>query len=123
MKRKQNILGKCPIKARSKYRFLSGLFLLFCSKVTVYASDGGNKIANSTAGKGTINLFNDASAYLLIISPIVGAVLALYFLIRKNAADEQDQKQWNKRLIITGICVVGAVLTTGTINVVTSYYQ
>jgi heme/copper-type cytochrome/quinol oxidase subunit 3 len=82
----------------------------------------GNKIQDSAAGKGLVNLFNDASAFLLILSAIFGALCALYFFIRKNGADEQDQKKWNTRLMVTGICVVGAVLVTSTINLITGYF-
>ncbi|BCJ93534.1 hypothetical protein acsn021_11030 [Anaerocolumna cellulosilytica] len=119
--KKLNKISRCMLKGKDKIRFLGILFFLFCSKTTVLADDD-NKIANSKFGTGFINLANDASAFLLVASPIVGGVCALYFLIRKNAADEQDQKKWNQRLIITGICVIGAVLVTGTINVVTSYF-
>lgn len=83
----------------------------------------GSAIATSKFGTGTQNIFTDLSTYLLILSPIIGAVLGVYFFIRKSAADEQDQKQWNKRLITTGICVVGAVLVSSMIKVITGYYE
>jgi heme/copper-type cytochrome/quinol oxidase subunit 2 len=106
-------------KIKSKIITLALLFFLFVNSSTVYAA---NKIESSAFGLGLKNLLNDASAYLLVLSPIAGGLLGIYFFIRKNAADEQDQKQWNKRLIITGICVVGAVLVSGTINVITGYF-
>ena len=81
-----------------------------------------NKIADSAAGKGIVNLVNDASAFLLLISVGVSGLCGLYFFIRKTAADEQDQKKWNNRLIITAYCAVGAVLVTSTINLLTSYF-
>jgi len=133
--KKLNKISRYMLKGKDKVRVLMALAFLFYSKATVLATPtpkpttapnatpgGGNKIASSKFGTGFINLANDASAFLLIASPIIGGVCALYFLIRKNAADEQDQKKWNSRLIITGFCVVGAVLVTGTINVVTSYF-
>lgn len=87
------------------------------------AAPSGNSIQSSTIGKGLVNMINDATTFLLIVSPIFGALVALYFLIRKNAADEQDQKQWNKRLINTGICTVGAVLVTALITLITGYFK
>lgn len=117
--KKQNKSGSSRNKTRSKVRFFMTLFFLFFNSTVAKA----NAIENSKFGTGLKNMFKDASAYLLVISPIAGALFAIYFLIRKNAADEQDQKQWNKRLITTGICVVGAVLVSGTINVIISYFQ
>jgi heme/copper-type cytochrome/quinol oxidase subunit 2 len=105
---------------KSKVMYLLTLLFLLSNTTIVKAS---NPIAESKAGKGFLNLINDASLFLLVCSPIVGGLFAVYFLIRKNAADEQDQKQWNKRLTITGFCVVGAVLVTSTITVVTGYFK
>lgn len=128
MKQKPKIVNSIN-KMRCKISYIMILLFLFYNRVVVFAGDtkkeesSGNKIQDSTAGKGLINLINDASLFLLVLSPIVGGLLAVYFFIRKNAADEQDQKQWNKRLIITGICVVGAVLVTSTITVVTGYFK
>lgn len=112
-------------KMRNKISYILVLFFLFYNKAVVLATEegSGNKIQDSKAGKGLVNLINDASLFLLVLSPIAGGLLAVYFFIRKNAADEQDQKQWNKRLIITGVCVVGAVLVTSTITVVTGYFK
>lgn len=124
MKHKKTIKYRNRLKSRLIY-FYSLLFLLFSHAEQVYANseEGANKIADSKFGKGTIALLNDTSLFLLILSPSVGAVLGIYFFMRKNAADEQDQKQWNKRLITTGVCVVGAVLVSALINVVTGYYK
>ena len=106
-------------KGKSKVTFLLTLLFLWICRTKAYA----NAIADSQAGKGLIKMFNDASVFLLILSPITGGLFALYFLIRKNAADDQDQKKWNNRLIITGVCVVGAVLVSTIINVVTGYFS
>jgi hypothetical protein len=95
------------------------LFIYFLPCKEVYA---GNKIQNSAAGKGIVNLINDASAFLLLLSIGVAGLCGIYFFIRKNAADEQDQKKWNNRLIVTGFCAIGAVLVTSTINLLTGYF-
>jgi heme/copper-type cytochrome/quinol oxidase subunit 2 len=106
-------------RVKSKATVPLTLLFLWISKSPAYA----NAISDSPIGKGLVKMFNDASVFLLILSPITGGLFALYFLIRKNAADEQDQKQWNKRLITTGVCVVGAVLVSVVINLVTGYFQ
>lgn len=72
---------------------------------------------------GTKKLFEDATVALMILSPIAGVVLIIYFLIRKSGADEVDQKKWNTRINIVIICVIGVVLTSTLINVLMSYYQ
>lgn len=117
--KKQNKTSEYLNNMKNKTKIFMVLLFLFLNSSTVQAA---NKIESSAFGVGLKNLLNDGSAYLLVLSPIAGALFATYFLLRKNAADEQDQKQWNKRLIITGICVVGAVLVSGTINVITGYF-
>ncbi|BCN29524.1 Mbov_0395 family pilin-like conjugal transfer protein [Anaeromicropila herbilytica] len=107
---------------KNKMTYLIILMYLCVSQKTVHA-DETSSIAGSTFGKGLIKLLGDVSAFLLVLSPIVGGLFAVYFFIRKNAADEQDQKQWNKRLIITGVCVVGAVLVSSMIQVITGYFK
>ncbi|BCJ98392.1 hypothetical protein [Anaerocolumna chitinilytica] len=118
--KKLNMAHLSRKKLRSKVTYLLTLLFLLSNSVIVKAS---NPIADSQGGKGLIRLFNDASLFLLVLSPVFGGLTALYFLIRKNAADEQDQKQWNKRLTITGICVVGAVLVSSSINLFTGYFK
>ncbi len=110
--------------AKSKVIYLLTLLFLFTNRVVIYAAstDGGNKITSSKAGSGLKNLLTDVSSFLLIISPIAGGVFAIYFFIRKNAADEQDQKQWNKRLVITAVSVIGAVLVSSAITLLTGYF-
>jgi heme/copper-type cytochrome/quinol oxidase subunit 2 len=80
-------------------------------------------VQNSKLVTGTKQLFQDATAALLILAPIFGVLLIIYFLIRKSAADEVDQKKWNTRITIVVICVVGCVLASALINVIISYYQ
>lgn len=82
----------------------------------------GNVIQDSKVGTGLQRMFSDGKAYLIFLSPSIGGVCALYFLARKNGADEQDQKTWNKRLMITGICVAGALLVTVVIEIINTYF-
>jgi phosphate/sulfate permease len=119
---------RSTLKSRCIIAIAAMVHFLFSINTPVMAATptkapAANTIQGSTLGSGLINMTNDATTFLLILSPIVGALFALYFLIRKNAADEQDQKQWNKRLINTGICTVGAVLVTALITLVTGYFK
>ena len=49
--------------------------------------------------------------------------LAIYFCIRRSAADEMDQKKWNNRIAVAVVSCVGAVLGSATLNVIIGYYQ
>lgn len=81
-------------------------------------SVGGSKIA-----KGTEALIRDATTWLMILAPIVGGLLVIYFFIRRSGADEQDQKRWNNRIMTALVSVVGAVLGSAIINLIVGYYQ
>lgn len=79
-------------------------------------------IQESKMFTGTIRMVNDGTTALIIAAPIIGALLIGYFLIRRSAADEMDQKPWNKRVFVALVSVVGVELVSGIVNVVTSYY-
>ncbi|GHU97199.1 hypothetical protein FACS1894208_12500 [Clostridia bacterium] len=81
------------------------------------ASVGTSKIAT-----GTQKLIQDATTWLLVIAPIAGTVAIIYFAIRRGMADEQEQKQWQNRIIVAIVSVIIAVLASVIINLVTSYY-
>ena len=103
---------------RRKVMILMCLMYLSLNKIYIYAGIGDTKLIT-----GTIKLINDLTTSMLVISPIAGGLLALYFFLRKNAADEGDQKQWNRRLYITGVCIIGSVVVSGLISTVTGYYK
>lgn len=71
---------------------------------------------------GTMKLLNDSSKALMVLAPIIGAVLGVFFFIRKGAADEMDQKTWQKRINNTLFAVIGAELIGVAINLISSYY-
>lgn len=78
---------------------------------------GDTKIA-----KGILNLVNDVTTYLVILCPLVGGMAAVYFLIRKSAADEQDKKMWHGRVVNAIICGVAGMLVCGIISAGTGYF-
>ncbi|MDA3846933.1 MAG: hypothetical protein PF505_10405 [Vallitaleaceae bacterium] len=62
-------------------------YILFLMSTTAYASEVGD----SKLATGTQDLINDLTVWLMILAPIVGVVLLIYFFIRRSAADEMDQ--------------------------------
>lgn len=88
-------------------------------KVNVLA---GN-IQNDKVVTGTKKLIQDATKAIGIIGALVSVLFGIYFFIRKNMADEQDQKMWNKRITTTVICAVGIVVISGLLNTIVKYYQ
>jgi len=77
------------------YKSLLITCLVFGMSTTqIYA---GN-VQNSKLVKGTEKLIQDLATWLLVLAPIVGGLLIIYFFIRRSASDEMDQKKWNNRI-------------------------
>ena len=92
---------------------------LFLSNTTlVYAND----ITDSEIYKGIKKMLEDASAALLVLAPIVGALLFGYFSIRKGAADEMDHKMWDKRKNIVLVSTVSVFIASALISLLTGYF-
>lgn len=79
-------------------------------------------LASSELGVGIKNLITDVSAFLVVLSPIAGGAAAVYFLIRRAVADEQDGKLWDKRIKMAIICGVAGMLVSGIITLISSYF-
>lgn len=94
-------------------------YILLLTSTTAYAGEVGD----SKLATGTEDLIYDLTAWLMILAPIVGVVLIIYFFIRRSAADEMDQKKWNNRITTAIISVVGAVLASATLNLIIGYYS
>ncbi|WDV48237.1 hypothetical protein PV797_11155 [Clostridiaceae bacterium M8S5] len=95
--------------------------MLFFNAQEVLATGGA--IGKSKIATGTENMINDATIWLMILAPIVGGLLVIYFFIRRSGADEQDQKRWNNRIITAIVSVIGAVLGSAIINLIVGYYK
>lgn len=91
---------------------------LLCSNV--YATGG---IQKSKLVTGTNNLVSDLTKWLTILSIPVTIFLIIYFFIRKGAADEQDQKMWQKRINVSLACGIGAILASSLVNIIVGYYK
>ncbi len=91
----------------------------FMNGLPIYAGDiGGSKLAT-----GTEKLVTDATAWLLVIAPLVTVIAVIYYFIRKTVADEMDHKKWNTRITTAIICCIGVVAASIIINVIVGYYQ
>ena len=99
------------------------LMSLAISTVTAVNAFAAGNIADSVAVTGTKKLIDDVTTAALVIAPVIGVVLIVYFCIRRSAADEMDQKKWNNRIATAVVSIIGAVLATSLLNVVVSYYS
>ena len=91
------------------------------SMLVIPASAAGG-FASSTLAVGIKNMVNDVSTYLVILCPVIGGASAVYFLIRRSMADEQDGKMWDKRIKMAILCGVAGMLVSGIIAMVSSYF-
>jgi ABC-type molybdate transport system permease subunit len=109
-------------KIKSKFlTVLVTLQVLFFNTTTVFATGGA--VGASKLATGTEALIKDVTTWLMILAPIVGGLLIIYFFIRRSGADEQDQKRWNNRITTAIISVIGAVLGSAIINLIVGYYK
>lgn len=94
------------------------LVVMMMSSVPVMA----DTVQDSQIVKGTEKLIQDVTTWLMVLAPIVGVLLIIYFFIRRSAADEIDQKKWNNRIVTVIVSVIGAVLASATLNLIIGYY-
>ena len=94
------------------------VFMLLGAQTAFAETVGDSKIA-----KGTEKLIQDATAWLMIIAPVVTVLAIIYFLIRKGMSEELDHKKWNTRIIVALVSCIGAVLAAVIVNLLVSYYQ
>ena len=103
---------------KSYLAIVIAVFTAVFNTVPTFAADFGTSIFAT----GTKNLFTDIGKYLIILAPIAGAAVGVYFFIRRGAADEMEQKKWNDRIRNTVISTLGAVLIGAIIVLIASYY-
>lgn len=106
-------------KVRNLLKTIFGtLGVMMMSTVPVMA----DTVQDSQIVKGTEKLIQDVTTWLMVLAPIVGVLLIIYFFIRRSAADEIDQKKWNNRIVTVIVSVIGAVLASATLNLIIGYY-
>lgn len=96
------------------------LFSIVASASTPTGS--GGDIASSKLVTGTKKLLNDASMTGMILAPLLAVGFLIYFFIRKNSADEMDQKKWNSRIWVTLASLVGVELAGMLVGLIIQYY-
>lgn len=99
--------------------FALAYYICFFNTLIVQAGS----IRESKLAQGTEKLITDATTWLLVLAPIVGGLLIIYFCIRRSAADEMDQKKWNNRIVTAIISCIGAVIGSAMLNILISYYK
>lgn len=110
------------------HKFLIGL--VFCSlQSTAFAVDINgtphkNHLASSDFIMNTINFLNDGIGVFTPIAVLVCGGLAMYFIMRQNAAtEEQDRSKWHKRIFMSVYSAVGITVIRGVIYVITLYFK
>jgi ABC-type molybdate transport system permease subunit len=93
-------------------------YIMLLTTTTAFAGT----VKDSNIVKGTEDLIKDITTWLMVLAPIIGGLLIIYFFIRRSAADEMDQKKWNNRITTAIISVIGAVLASATLNLIIGYY-
>lgn len=112
-------LKSLKMKATNLLKTIVGtIIVLMMSTVPVMA----DTVQDSQIVKGTEKLIQDVTTWLMVLAPIVGVLLIIYFFIRRSAADEIDQKKWNNRIVTVIVSVIGAVLASATLNLIIGYY-
>lgn len=99
---------------------LAGVGIPMSLSTRAFAS---SDIASSPIGQGLTRLFQDLSTWLIVLAPIVAGGIAVYFIIRRSMADEQDGKLWEKRIKTAIVCGVAGALVGGIIKLIASYFN
>ena len=84
---------------------------------------GGGSLENDKVVSGGKKLLKDAITVFQTLGGTICVLAAIYFFIRKANADEQDQKMWKNRLVISLISAVGIVTVGGVFQTILSYFQ
>ncbi len=103
-------------------RFLKTAIPAVLVTMSMVVPASADNLSSSTVGTGIRNMLNDVSSFGIVLCPIVGGAAAVYFLIRRSMADEQDGKMWMRRIWIAIICAVAGCLVSGIIALFSSYF-
>ena len=107
-------------KLKRRLMLLLWMFIAAFNTIPVYAA---SSVADSKIAKGTERLIQDLTTWLMLLAPVAAGLLIIYFFIRRSAADEIEQKTWNKRIVVAIVSCVGAVLGSAILSLIIGYYQ
>lgn len=93
------------------------------TETTKKEKEGGGSLENDKVVTGGKKLLKDATTVFQALGGTACVLAAIYFFIRKANADEQDQKMWKNRLVISLISAVGIVTVGGIFQTILSYFQ
>lgn len=80
-------------------------------------------LMDSQIVKGLINLINDLSTLMIVLSPLIGAARWGWCMARTSGTDDEtDSKMWKKRAITAVVCGIAGMLGSAIISLVTSYF-
>lgn len=96
------------------------IYFILLNKGVAFAAPG--RLQDSQIAKGTENLIKDATTWLMVLAPIVGGLLVMFFFLRKGAADDMDQKMWQKRINTAIYSTIGVIVASALINLIIGYY-
>lgn len=112
-------------KIKKLEKKISALALSFMLSVVfapgVFAASNG--FQTSKIATGTMDLINDILSWVQILAIPIGTVCVIIFQIRKAGADQQDQKDWQKRTNTAIIATIIAEIAATIINLILGYYQ
>lgn len=104
-------------------RILTATLLLAVMTTMMAAPTFATGLQDHQIFKGGMSLLKDLMTVATIACPIIGGLAAVFFLIRRSMADEQDGKMWMKRVYTAVACGVGGALVTGVIALGASYFS
>lgn len=91
------------------------------SAETIITPDS-TSIERSTLYIGLKKLISDTMVAATVLCPVIGGLAAVYCVIRRSLADEQDGKLWEKRIYKAIVCGVAGGLIAGIITLIASYF-
>lgn len=108
---------------RTVRQLLSTVFAVALFLATMISPAYAVRFQDSDFYKGTMNLLQDVTLAITVIGPLVCAAFAGYYFVRKSMADDQDDKQWNRRIAKALICAPAIGLASGLITLLIGYYN
>lgn len=83
-------------------------------------------LMDSKIVKGLINLINDLSTLMIVLSPLIATAVWGWCMARKGASsatdDDTDAKMWQKRATTALICGIAGMLGSAIITLISGYF-